>query len=446
MTTSPSSHPDLFDRGTPSILRLAGFLSLSGLFATSAIILDANMVGPIGDETLAGLGLCAGIYGLFMALLFGLGSAAQILLTRAFGAGHIALFYRRLWLIWSIGLALSLALMLLFRFNVHFLVDHLATTSGIGFAAKRYLELIVYGLPISYSAYLLSLSFDVKRQAPRELRGFAIELPLNFILNALLIYGWLGAPELGIRGAAIATLISQSARLAYLIVLTLSDHRSDSSLKPEEKILDGSVLRPVTLNVAALIVGAQAYQLLFSQLPYLSFAALALMIPWLSVSNVMGRAVALSATISCADLEKGSAALDQAIRSILTALRILAPRLALSFSGVMLLVGGLSWHISGLVRLQFVTLIPLAGLLVLIRTTSVTLGAILRATDSPKWVFQVQTTLQWGFGLPLLLLLIWLYELPLLAAFGILLLEETIRLGIMALRLRRLMARQVNPA
>ena len=192
----------MLDRETPSILKLAGFLSLSGLFSTSAILIDANMVGPIGDETLAGLGLCAGLYGIFMALLFGLGSGAQILLTRAFGAGDIRLYYKRLLRMMGLGLALSVILVLLFRFNINFLVDWLATTSGIGFAAKRYLALMVYSLPLSFAAYLLTISFDVKRQAPRELRGFAIELPLNVFLNALLIYGWFGAPELGIKGAA----------------------------------------------------------------------------------------------------------------------------------------------------------------------------------------------------------------------------------------------------
>ena len=86
------------------------------------------MVGPIGDETLAGLGLAGGLYGLFMAVLFGLGSAAQILLTRAYGANDQALFNSRLRLLLLVGLAFSGLLVLLFRFNIHFIVDHLAST------------------------------------------------------------------------------------------------------------------------------------------------------------------------------------------------------------------------------------------------------------------------------------------------------------------------------
>ena len=453
MSAPLSPKPVLLDRETPSILKLAGFLSLSGLFSTSAILIDANMVGPIGDETLAGLGLCAGLYGLFMALLFGLGSGAQILLTRAFGTGDMVLFYKRLMRMMGLGLSLSVVLVLLFRFNINFLVDWLATTSGIGFAAKRYLELMVYAPPMSFAAYLLTISFDVRRQAPRELRGFAIELPLNVVLNALLIYGWFGAPELGIKGAAIATLISQGARLVYLIALTAGDmnhaFRADRAHAPQnhaslfhpndEPLLPRSVLLPVMLNVAALIVGAQAYQLLFAQQPYLTFAALALMTPWLSVANVLGRAVAMSATLTCADLKPGSEELRQAIRSVLSALRLLAPRLALLFVAVTLVADALSWHISDWVRINFLLLIPYGGLLVLVRTVSVTIGAILRATDRPKWVFWVQVGLQWGFGVPLLLIATHVFELSLYIAYGILIGEEALRLGIMALRLKRFM-------
>ncbi len=87
-------------------------------------------------------------------------------------------------------------------------------------------------------------------------------------------------------------------------------------------------------------------------------------------------------------------------------------------------------------------LIPLAALLVLVRTVSVTITAILRATDRPKWVFWMQLGLQWGFGLPLLLALVLIFELPIYAAFAILLCEETLRLIIMAARLRGLLTSQ----
>ncbi|MCV6575779.1 MAG: MATE family efflux transporter [Cohaesibacter sp.] len=442
----PKSKDNLAKGGRASsqaILVQAGYFALSGLLATSALLIDANMVAPLGDEVLAGLGLSAGLYGLFMALLFGLGSAAQILLSQSISSDARASFYRRLGYCLLIGLGLCLFLLILFRFNIHFLVDWLAITSGVGFAAKRYLSLLLYGLPISFAAYLLSISFDVRKQAGKELWGFAIEIPLNLALNAILIYGLFGVSARGIEGAAIATLCAQSARLVYLVWITKQDLFQNTQWtglslpSRQERQLFHKLMIPVAINVAALIAGSQAYNLLFAQLPYQQFAALALLAPWLSIANVLGRGLAMSATVSAAGLQPQSPALSKALSQILAAIRNFSPKLSLAFLLVSMLVCALSLHVSEAVRIHFLTLIPLAFVLVFIRTISVSLGAVLRVVDQPKWVLRVQLGLQWGLGLPLLLVLLFLFELSLLVAFGILVLEESLRLGLMIFRFKK---------
>ncbi len=426
-----------------SILAQAAYFALSGLLATSAVLIDANMVAPLGDEVLAGLGLSAGLYGLFMALLFGLGSAAQILLSQSADAESRASFYRRLAYCLIIGLGLCVILVLLFRFNINFLVDWLATTSGVGFAAKRYLSILLYGLPISFAAYLLSLSFDVRKQSSKELWGFAIEIPLNLFLNSVLIYGLFGFAARGIEGAAIATLCAQGARLVYLVWITHQDLSKTSQWSrlswpsQQEQSLFHQLMVPIAINVAALIAGAQAYNLLFAQLPYQEFAALALLVPWLSIANVLGRGLSLSATVSSAGLKPYSPSLRDALSQIFAALKDFTPKLSLGFLLVTMLVCALSLHVSGSVRLHFLTLIPLAFILVFIRTISVTLGAVLRVIDQPQWVLRIQLGLQWGLGIPLLLVLTLLFELPLVLALGILIAEEGVRLLVLVRRLQQ---------
>ncbi len=448
MSNNRQSEPDntsasSVKTSSKSILAQAAYFALSGLLATSAVLIDANMVAPLGDEILAGLGLSAGIYGLFMALLFGLGSAAQILLSQSAGGDAQVTFYRRLAYCLIVGLGLCVILVLLFRFNINFLVDWLATTSGVGFAAKRYLSILLYGLPISFAAYLLSLSFDVRKQSSKELWGFAIEIPLNLVLNAILIYGLFGFAARGIEGAAIATLCAQGARLIYLVWITQQDLSKTSQWSrlswpsQQERSLFHQLMVPIAINVAALIAGAQAYNLLFAQLPYQEFAALALLVPWLSIANVLGRGLSLSATVSSAGLKPYSPSLREALSQIFAALRDFAPKLSLGFLLVTMLVCALSLHVSGGVRLHFLTLIPLAFILVFIRTISVTLGAVLRVIDRPQWVLRVQLGLQWGLGLPILLLLTLMFELPLVLALSILVAEEGIRLLVLAKRLQR---------
>ena len=54
--------------------------------------------------------------------------------------------------------------------------------------------------------------------------GFYVSLSsfaVNILLNYMLIYGKFGAPEMGIRGAAVATLISRLIELFVVIIYIL---------------------------------------------------------------------------------------------------------------------------------------------------------------------------------------------------------------------------------
>ncbi|MBL4784768.1 MAG: MATE family efflux transporter [Cohaesibacteraceae bacterium] len=425
-----------------SMARLAASLSLSGLFAASAILIDSNMVAPLGKDALAAMGLSAGLFGAFMAALFGLGTGAQILLAEAAGRGKRQIFAQRLWFMFALGLSLALILSLLLKLLLPFLIQWLAPTRTIAILTNDYLGLLVYSLPIVFCCYLLSICFDAQRKPARELMGFAFELPANIALNALLIYGLHGFPELGLKGAAIATLVAQSGRLAWLMTLVLLDERVTArgyyvASRAEYRNM-GKLLWPVSLNVAILILGAQFYQLIFSQLPVTAFAAIALVAPWLTLANVIGRGVAQSATISCASLLDNPTALARTFAPVEHITKVTSIALAVALLVILSIVYGLSSHIPREVRPTFLWLVPLSAILVYVRTGAVSLGNVLRAVDKPGWVFKIQIGLQWGFALPIVFAGVVIFDLAPFWAVSVLVLEETIRLAFLRHRFRKL--------
>ena len=66
---------------------------------------------------------------------------------------------------------------------------------------------------------------------------------VNIILDPIMIYGWLGCPEMGVKGAAYATVIGQIASAAVGLVLHLKANKEIkngvSYMKPEGEIISG---------------------------------------------------------------------------------------------------------------------------------------------------------------------------------------------------------------
>ena len=93
---------------------------------------------------------------MFMALLFGFGSAAQIALSRLARASARQKLSQYLAVVLASGLLVAVAIVPLARFNIEFLINWLATTSGVGFAARDYLQVLVFAIPDQFCLFCVN--------------------------------------------------------------------------------------------------------------------------------------------------------------------------------------------------------------------------------------------------------------------------------------------------
>ena len=75
--------------------------------------------------------------------------------------------------------------------------------------ALEYFHIYLYGLPAIYLFNLQGQIFNAHGAARLRTVIMLFALGLNIVLDPLLIFGYWGFPEMGIRGAAVATLISE---------------------------------------------------------------------------------------------------------------------------------------------------------------------------------------------------------------------------------------------
>jgi len=190
-------------------------------------MLDNIMVGQVGTMPMSGVSIVNGLIFVFNLCIFGASSGAGIFTAQFYGSNDdegVRHTFRFKILVCLVLSALGAALFLL---GDSFLVGLYLTGEGDPAQAAQvlhyglqYLHVMVWGfLPFALTnAYASTLKESGNTFVPM-VAGILATL-VNLAGNYILIFGHFGAPAMGVRGAALATVISRFVELAVVAVWT----------------------------------------------------------------------------------------------------------------------------------------------------------------------------------------------------------------------------------
>lgn len=205
-----------------SFYKIALPSSLQMLLMTSLAFVDSIMVGSLGQFEYNAVGL-AGQY-TFIASLFNVGivSSVMIYMSQFYGAKEFVKFRGAL----GFGVIFALTISSIFMAVAVFLPVQLMSlfTDHQQIIDYGVSYLTMAGLQFPFMALTLSFSYAFKasKNATVPLIVSLVSFSLNSLLNYFLIYGILFFPPLGVRGAAIATVLSRSTALVLYLVIIFS--------------------------------------------------------------------------------------------------------------------------------------------------------------------------------------------------------------------------------
>ncbi len=190
-------------------------LICSGLLQQLYSWADAFIVGNAqGEAALAAIGATTSLFNLFTMLVTGFTSGVSILSAQIYGSGEQDAQKR---ILFSFGIILggvSLLLTLLCAPAAHALLSFLQTPADIVEQSASYLSIVLLGLPFIaiYNVYSAVLRGMGDSKAP--LLSVLVSSLLNIVLDILLVYGL----HMGVRGAALATLIAQALMCVFIVL------------------------------------------------------------------------------------------------------------------------------------------------------------------------------------------------------------------------------------
>lgn len=190
-------------------------------------MLDNIMVGKIGTIEMTGVSIANTLIFVFNLAIFGAISGAGIFTAQFYGSNDkqgMRETFRFKLLICLLLTALGVAIFLLFGDNLirHYLQGEgeLADIDGSFRAGKQYLLIMLIGLLPFAIVQCYSGTLRESGQTVVPMVAGIVSVCINLVFNYILIFGHFGAPRLGVRGAAIATVISRFAELVIVAVWT----------------------------------------------------------------------------------------------------------------------------------------------------------------------------------------------------------------------------------
>jgi MATE family multidrug resistance protein len=192
---------------TADLLHLAWPVYVAQIAMMANSVMDTVMAGRLSAVDLAAVGIASSILVTILMSLMGVLLAVAPLVAHLYGAGRYAQVGREIHQGLWIALVIGVLAILLLRHPEPFLA--LARLQPeVEAKVRAYLEYAAWGVP-AMIAFRLYIGLFTGIGQPRSVMHFNLAaLFLKLPLNAVFMYGWLGAPALGAPGCALATAIA----------------------------------------------------------------------------------------------------------------------------------------------------------------------------------------------------------------------------------------------
>jgi MATE family multidrug resistance protein len=234
----------MFRLAVPVVIAELGWMAMG--------VVDTLMVGRLGPEAIGAVGigssLFTGIVIFGMGLLLGL----DTLVSHAYGAGRLDECHK--WLLHGIALSVIASMPVTgMLVAVTLLLPRWGLDPAVLVLAQPYLATLTW----SVFPLLLYATFRRYLQGMGVVRPVMIALVManvtNAVMNWILIYGHLGAPAMGTRGSALATVIARIAMAGYLlgVIIMRERRRRPGLLETPLRIEAARLRRLVTLGFPA---------------------------------------------------------------------------------------------------------------------------------------------------------------------------------------------------
>ena len=192
-----------------------------GLLAQNVInVTDTAFLGRVGEVALGSAAMGGLLYICVYTIAFGFSVGSQILIARRNGEGNYRAVGPIMWQGTAFSFGMAVCLLILMYFSAAPLIRLLITSDSIYGATYEFFTWRIWGFLFAFvNVMFRGLYIGITRTKVLTMNAVVMAL-VNVILDYALVFGELGLPEMGVRGAALASVIAEASSLLFFLLYT----------------------------------------------------------------------------------------------------------------------------------------------------------------------------------------------------------------------------------
>lgn len=199
-------------------LNIALPIALQNLITFSVSMADTVMLGNLGELSLSAASIGNHLGFFLMVLMFGVGGGASVMSSQYYGKKDIESIHKVIAIMYRVCIILSTFFVFIAIVTPGLFMNMYTNDKEVINEGIAYLRII----GISYIFYsITNCTISVLRSVKTvriSLLVYSISLIVNITFNYLLIFGKFGFSALGIKGAAIATVLSRIVEFIVMVI------------------------------------------------------------------------------------------------------------------------------------------------------------------------------------------------------------------------------------
>lgn len=426
-------------------IKLSVPVMLQNLLTSSFTLADTLLVSNLGDTALSSVGMMGQWTWLMTMILVGFCSGTTVFVSQHWGVKDL----KKVKIISGISIVFATAISLIFTL-ISVLIPQLVvrmfnSNADIVCVGSEYLAIVAFSyVPVALTSILAAVLRSVENvKLPMYASMFSTVL--NIILDYALIFGKLGLPEMGVRGAALATVISSWIGFFIIIIISFAEKniligkfseyffftRADISEYLKKAM-------PVVINEGMWGAGTFIYNIIFGNMGYEYFSAITIVRSFENVCFVMfiglcsAAAVMIGKSIGMGDIERG--VLDsKRFAVIVTVLSVAVSVLIILFRAPLVSIFNIGENISELTLSTAHSIMVIYALVFPFRMMPFLLiVAVFRSGGDTVTGTKLELSTLWAFSVPATLIAVYVFKVPFVVAYLIMYLFEDIPKNIMS--------------